>query len=403
MPKHTVYVNPPTTTTYKPPIIRPKPLHPGVQIPGVKHPQNSGSIQDIIQSLDDGNRRLHSNTYPGDTSPNNHGYPGYRPPIGYDKIPPYTTPTPNLYKPSESNLYNPQTNNFYHPKVEVKKPFSDRNYFEVHLKDPYNLNSENPHQQQPPSTNVQTYPSSPNYSSNQPYLSDPQHPQNSHYPQNPNPKPNLQSPPYPTRPQQPSQYPSNAQYPPSPQTPPKYSTNSQYPPQQNPQHPSSPQNPPNYPANSQYPPSVPTQPRPYYPTNPPYSPPTQPVIPPVHQNLNNPYGTSKADHHRPQVSSNFFNEVNKLQPILLNEHTPKKPDSPGYNDYKFYSLSTTTTSRPVQYVTSPTNYDSLNSVVHNFNSAAGSKPPFENSYTYTKVQGNQNGNGLSRLTCVKRV
>ena len=167
-------------------IFRPKPLHPGVQIPGVKHPQNSGSIQDIIQSLDNGNgnRRLHSNTkYSGvdsSSTPNNHGYPGYRPPIGYDKIPPYTTttPTPNLYKPSESNLYNPQTNNFYHPKVEVKKPFTDRNYFEVHLKDPYtNFNSEKPHQQPP--TNVQTYPppSSPNYSSNQQtYLSN--HPQN---------------------------------------------------------------------------------------------------------------------------------------------------------------------------------------------------------------------------------
>ena len=95
-------------------------------------------------------------------------------------------------------FYNPQTNNFYHPKVEVKKPFSDRNYFEVHLKDPYNLNSENPHQQQPPSTNVQTYPSSPNYSSNQPYLSDPQHPQNSHYPQKQNPN-LLQGPEGPTK------------------------------------------------------------------------------------------------------------------------------------------------------------------------------------------------------------
>ena len=395
-------------------IFRPKPLHPGVQIPGVKHPQNSGSIQDIIQSLDNGNgnRRLHSNTkYSGvdsSSTPNNHGYPGYRPPIGYDKIPPYTTttPTPNLYKPSESNLYNPQTNNFYHPKVEVKKPFTDRNYFEVHLKDPYtNFNSEKPHQQSP--TNVQTYPppSSPNYSSNQQtYLSN--------HPQNQNPHLQNQSV-YPKSPQQqPSQYPSNTQYPPSnsPPSPPNYPANSQYPPppsQHSPQYPLNPQNMAKYPTtSSQYPPATQSRPSYYHPTNPPYSPSTPPVIPPVHQNLlnTNPYGTSKADHYRPppQVSSNFFNEVNKMQPILLNEQQHNKPTNPGTsvlgynNDYKFYSLSTTTTSRPIQYVTSPTNYESsLNSVVHNFNSASGStkaKPPtFENSYTYTKPQqGNQN-------------
>ena len=50
---NTVYVKPPPSFgSEKPPIRRPPPKHPGVKIPGVSHPPDSGSIQDIIQSID---------------------------------------------------------------------------------------------------------------------------------------------------------------------------------------------------------------------------------------------------------------------------------------------------------------------------------------------------------------
>ena len=370
LPKHTVYVNPPTTSTYKPPIVRPPPKHPGVQIPGVQHPQNSGSIQDIIQSFDtkrryyqsNGQSNANTNQYQESTI-NTHGYPGFRPPIGYDKIPPYTTPSPPptityptpppkpyhpppTQKPYDYN-YQPQrpqqsvvianqdANNFYHPKVEVKKPYHDKNYYEVHLKD--------------------LVPKAPSPPNNQYPASPPSYPPQNQYVQN-------------TQGYQP---PSNTNFP---------SPNFQNPPTQRP---------PLYPTNPSY---VPNQPQP------------SPVIPPVQHNQNTiPYGGSRLDYNtpppRPSVppTSNFFNEVNKMEPIVLNENGHDRPsvidNYNNRNDYATYSL--TTTPRP-SYETRPphTSHNNLNSLVNSYSSAGSQVQPYGNPYTYTKPPKVKYGSGM---------
>ena len=53
VPDYAVFVDPPRRLTSRRPLIqRPPPKHPGVRIPGVEHPPNSGSIQDIINHFD---------------------------------------------------------------------------------------------------------------------------------------------------------------------------------------------------------------------------------------------------------------------------------------------------------------------------------------------------------------
>ena len=52
---------PPPQTTTRAPIRRPPPKHPGVSIPGVSHPPDSGSIQDIIASIDDSKKNARKN------------------------------------------------------------------------------------------------------------------------------------------------------------------------------------------------------------------------------------------------------------------------------------------------------------------------------------------------------
>ena len=314
----------------------------------------------------DGNRRQYNNQY--SDPPKSHGFPGYRPPIGYDKIPPYTPPPPtqkpypsprpqqNIAYNSDANNYYPESNNYY-PKVEVKKPYQDRNYYEVHLKDP------------PPSAETHIYKNPTKYASNSQYPSEPQ---------------------YPPRPQYPTSPPYSAQ---TPVIPPVHQNAESY-------------------GTSKADHSLQYPSRPQYPVpNPTYPPPQSPTF---HQN-NDPYGISKADYNipprvsqnqhnfpnvynqgtiqnTPQHTSKFFNEVNKMEPIILNENAPKKPTI-DYNDYKVYSL---TTQRPpdVQYVTRPANsYDSLNSVVNSY-TTPGPKTPFENSYTFTKPPRTQYGSGL---------
>ena len=147
MPDYAVFVNPPpksnSATSRRPAINRPPPRHPGVQIPGVEHPQDSGSIQDIIEHIDESQDKVSSFDYSPDRHTSNqfneniqkndfeqnkftpnsqkadfdhhltpefpkhefeehqefhhqeHEYQGYRPPIGY-KGPPkdYHSPPP---------------------------------------------------------------------------------------------------------------------------------------------------------------------------------------------------------------------------------------------------------------------------------------------------------------------
>ena len=198
VPDYAVFVNAPTRVTSRKPVIqRPPPRHPGVQIPGVEHPPDSGSIQDIIEHIDDDaqdkvsnanftpDRHITQNHFPSDNTryddstryddnnryddyhptPVDHGYPGYRPPIGYkgpssdyhtptkythdssllpDKYPPVHKPThyteeidyhpdpePTYYEPahkpevhapaypSHSSQYNPLSNTYEAPAKPI--------------------------------------------------------------------------------------------------------------------------------------------------------------------------------------------------------------------------------------------------------------------------------------------
>ncbi|TRY80441.1 hypothetical protein TCAL_13337, partial [Tigriopus californicus] len=119
---NTVYIHPPTTRS---PILRPPPLHPGVDIPGVSHPQDSGNIQDIIHHADGFNERIdygHRNKNNADIElhedylEEEHGgdegekpsYSGYRPPIGYKG--PTHPPSKVYHYPSYpgTNQYHPE-------------------------------------------------------------------------------------------------------------------------------------------------------------------------------------------------------------------------------------------------------------------------------------------------------
>lgn len=119
---NTVYIHPPTTRS---PILRPPPLHPGVDIPGVSHPRDSGNIQDIISHVDEINERidyghrnknhagieLHEDYVEEDHDEDTDekpGYSGYRPPIGYKG--PTHPPSKVYHYPSYpgTNQYHPE-------------------------------------------------------------------------------------------------------------------------------------------------------------------------------------------------------------------------------------------------------------------------------------------------------
>ena len=153
IPDHAVYISPPSSvqgdSQNKRPINRPPPKHPGVNIPGVSYPPNSGSIQDIIShhtSEDndrDSNRGSQNidrrydryNSKNNRDSPNsNSGTQNFRPPIRDLTQPPpiiigKTTERPNnRYSDNNDKKYNnhPYNRNKLHvipPPVSPEPPY----------------------------------------------------------------------------------------------------------------------------------------------------------------------------------------------------------------------------------------------------------------------------------------
>ena len=418
LPEHTVFVNPPTTTTYKPPIRRPPPKHPGVRVPGVTHPPNSGSIQDIINTLSqDPNRRFEPIKH------NQPSYQGYRPPITHKLhehqqthyYPPQRPPPPSppvtedfssyQYKPPPV-IHDGEGVNYVRPPIK-KIPYGDGN---IDHNDHANHNFDSYHDihsQPPPSPPVTEDFSSYQY---KPPLKVPDYQPNFY--ESPVKVPNLT----PEQPIHNNQYinipsPSYPQYqqpPPSnpPPLPPVQQSYNNQPDNPQPNYYPGPQRPPpsadisgdqgvNY---AQQPTQSPDIHSPYNPQQIPYRPPKGPLnlTPP------NSFGLSKIDIAQPSPPqfnsdpssgiSHFFNEVNKMQPILLNENNIPKGDSINPNEYQFYSLNfATPATRPPHRTTTPTpNYINLNTI----NSYTSMGPNSPVSHTFTKPPKTEYGSGM---------
>ena len=381
LPEHTVFVNPPSTTTYKPPIRRPPPKHPGVRVPGVTHPPNSGSIQDIINTIqyEDPNRRFtpvqHQSQPPYQGGyrppikkiPYGHGHSDYDTNYNFDSNTYNNSPPQPPKRPIEQySSYQPEPPKPHIEQYSFPEPDFKPNFYESSVKVP-NLTPEEPNYQynspsppdnpyHPPYTPYQQPPSNPQtlppvqqghdhqqthyYSNQRPPNTDTKGPdisdgQGVHYAQ-PGPAQttsfNQPQPPSFNRPQ-PAQPPSFSPLQPT-QSPPIHS----------------PYNPPHDPYIPQKgplnlpPPSGPPQPTQSPPIHSPYNPPHEPYNPPKGPlNLPPPssYDLSKIDITKPQFtndygSSHFFNDANKMQHIELNENNTPQGDP---NDYQFYSFN----------------------------------------------------------------
>ena len=136
IPDHAVFISPPSSidgdTPNNRPINRPPPKHPGVNIPGISYPPNSGSIQDIIshhngkgdernnyQESQDIDRRFdrYNTKHNRNKDNSNNGKHNFRAPIrDLTKPPPIiigkTTERPtNHYGNNHENKYNNRHNN----------------------------------------------------------------------------------------------------------------------------------------------------------------------------------------------------------------------------------------------------------------------------------------------------